>query len=252
MNSGAKYLQRVSDLIQRVAEEQEEALDETASLMATTISSGGLVHLFGSAHSMLPVLEIFPRYGSFVGLHPLIDPRLLWFNVLGSGGVPEMLFIQNTEGYSPVFLAGQSIQAGDMLIIFSHGGTSAVVIDAALYARERALPVVAIMSRETGTASAPRHSSGRKLGDLADVVLDTGVPAGDGLVDIEGLQAPVGAGSTVVATAIGLALVAASSEKLVAEGFPVIQSVRAEGNEHTAYVNVYEAYQRSLERSDRR
>jgi uncharacterized phosphosugar-binding protein len=250
VSAGVEYLRRVTGLLDDVAAKQELGIDQAATLMARTISLGGLVHLFGSAHSMLPVLEVFPRYGSFVGLHPLIDPRLLWFNVLGSGGVPEMLYIQNTEGYARVFLDGQGLRQRDVLIIFSHGGTSPVVVDAAKFAREHGLSVVAVMSRPASEGASARHSSGETLLGLADVLLDTGVPREDGLIAVDGFSAPVGAGSTVIAMSIGLALVAACAEKLAAEDFPVIQSIRAERDEHLAYGGVYRAYEESLHRSD--
>jgi uncharacterized phosphosugar-binding protein len=246
-SKGASYLAAAAALLERAAHEQHDQIEAAAERMARAIANGGLAHLFGSGHSMLPVLEVFPRYGSFVGLHPLVDPRLLWFNVLGSGGVPEMLFLQNVEGYAPVFLAGQSLRRDDLLLVFSHSGTSAVVVDAALYARDHGLEVVAIMSSET-SGSRPRHSSGKKLSDLADVVIDTHVPAGEGLVDVPGLAEAVGAGSTVVATAIGLALVASCADRLVQLGHPLVQSVRAEANEHLAYRSVYDAYEASLRR----
>lgn len=247
-SKGVEYLTGLISLLNTVAVEQAAAIETVSAVMAETIQRQGLIHLFGSGHSMLPALEIFPRYGSFVGLHPLVDPRLLWFNVLGSGGVPEMLFLQNTEGYAPVFLDGQHVREGDMMLIFSHGGTSAVVVDTALYAREKGLPVVAVMSRKTGEAASTRHSSGKTLTDLADYVLDTGVPAGEGLVTVEGLPEPVGAGSTILATAIGLALVSSCAARLAATGYPLVQSVRATTNEHAAYANVYEAYERALHR----
>lgn len=249
MTKGIEYLTRLTALLTAAADTQADTIETVASLMAETIRRGGLIHLYGSGHSMLPVLEIFPRYGSFVGLHPLVDPRLLWFNVLGSGGVPEMLFLQNTEGYSPVFLEGQHLRESDMMIVFSHSGTSAVVIDAVRYAKAMNMPVVAIMSRQTGHAANARHSSGQKLINIADHVLDTGVPRAEGLVEVKGLSDPVGAGSTVVATAIALALVASCAENLAAAGYAVVQSVRAEGNEHVAYGNVYQAYERSLRRT---
>jgi uncharacterized phosphosugar-binding protein len=245
---GTEYLRRAAALITAAADRDSASIDLGAEQMADAIASGGLVHLFGSGHSMLPVLELFPRYGSFVGLHPLVDPRLLWFNVRGSGGVPEMLFLQNTEGYARVFLDGQGLRSGDVLVAFSHGGTSAVIVDAALYARDLGIPVIAIMSSAAAVA-APRHSSGKRLVDLAELIIDTGVPRGEGLVEIDGLPQAVGAGSTVVATAIGLALVASCAERLAQRGHPIVQSVRGESDELRAYRNVYDAYEASLHRT---
>ncbi len=243
------YLRGLIDLLDRLDRDQGPQIEQAAAVMAATITRGGLVHLFGSGHSMLPALEIFPRYGSFVGLHPVIDPRLFWFNVLGSFGVPEMLFLQNTEGYAEVLLDGQHLRPGDTLIIFSHGGTSAVVVDAARYAKRRNLTVIAVSSSLTAGAVA-RHSTGQKLADLADLVIDTHAPPGEALVNVDGLPEPVGAATTVLATAAGLAAVVRTAELLTAAGYPLVQSVRVERGETASYRSLYDAYEQSLNRPD--
>jgi uncharacterized phosphosugar-binding protein len=243
------YLQGVIELLRKMQTEQHQQIESVAHAMADCVQNGGIVHFFGSGHSMLPALEIFPRYGSFVGLHPIVDPRLLWFNVLGSFGVPEMLFLQNSEGYAQVMLDGQHLQQGDVLVIFSHGGTSAVVVDAARYAKDRRMTVVAVSSSAAASA-APRHSSGLKLSDLADLTIDTYAPRGEALVDVPGLEEPVGAVTTVLAMSAGLAAVARTAELLTAAGYPVVQSVRAERNETSAYRSVYDAYEATLRRPE--
>ena len=239
------YLSELRQLLERLETEQAAQVEAAAQSMAGCVRRGGIVHLFGSGHSMLPALEIFPRYGSFVGLHPIVDPRLLWFNVLGSFGVPEMLFLQNTEGYADVMLDGQHLREGDVLVVFSHGGTSAVVVDAARYAKARGLTVIAVSSSSAGAAP-PRHSSGLKLSDLAHLTIDTHAPRGEALVEVEGLDEPVGAATTVLAMSAGLAAVARTAQLLVSAGHPVVQSVRAERNETSAYRSVYDAYETSL------
>jgi len=246
-SAATAYLEALGALLDRIRTEQNRQIERASELMAASIRGGGLVHIFGSGHSMLPALEIFPRYGSFVGLHPIVDPRLLWFNVLGSFGVPEMLFLQNIEGYADVLLDGQHLRAGDVLLVFSHGGTSAVVVDAARYARDAGLTVVAISSSETAGAR-PRHSSGKKLADLADLTIDTHAPRGEALVDVEGLAEPVGAVTTVLAMAAGLAAVARTAQRLAESGYELVQSVRAEAGETVEYRKVYDAYERSLSR----
>ena len=244
------YLRGLRQLLERLETEQGPQLEAAAQKMAGCVRSGGIVHLFGSGHSMLPALEVFPRYGSFVGLHPIVDPRLLWFNVLGSFGVPEMLFLQNTEGYADVMLQGQHLREGDVLVVFSHGGTSAVVVDAARYAKARGLTVIAVSSSHAGAAP-PRHSSGLKLSDLADLTIDTHAPRGEALVAVDGLDEPVGAATTVLAMSAALAAVSRTAQLLVLAGHSVIQSVRAETNETAAYASVYDAYEHGLRhRSD--
>ncbi len=239
------YLRGLQKLLERLETEQGAQVEAAAQRMAGCLRRGAIVHLFGSGHSMLPALEVFPRYGSFVGLHPIIDPRLLWFNVLGSFGVPEMLFLQNTEGYADVMLDGQHLREGDVLLVFSHGGTSAVVVDAARYAKDHGLIVVAVSS-SAAAAAPPRHSSGLKLSDLADLTIDTNVPRGEALVDVDGLDEPVGAASTVLAMSAALAVVSRTAQLLVSDGHPLVQSVRAERNETAAYRSVYDAYEASL------
>jgi len=244
------YLQGVIELLQKMETEQHQQIESVAHVMADCVRGGGIVHFFGSGHSMLPALEIFPRYGSFVGLHPIVDPRLLWFNVLGSFGVPEMLFLQNTEGYAQVMLDGQHLQKGDVLVVFSHGGTSAVVVDSARYAKDRGMTVVAVSSSAAASA-APRHSSGLKLSDISDYTIDTYAPKGEAVVDVPGLEEPVGAVTTVLAMSAGLAAVARTAELLAAADYPLVQSVRAESNETSAYRSVYDAYEANLRRRDR-
>src|SRR5207253_2357039 len=94
----------------------------------------------------------------------------------------------------------------DSFIVFSNGGVNGVVIDVALGAKRRGLPVIAVVSLEHCLASPPRHSSGQRLPDVADVTIDNCSPAGDALVHISGLDYPVGPGSTLGYAAVVNAL----------------------------------------------
>ena len=88
--SRVQYQKRVTEVLGKIWSTQGEKIDEAARWMAETIAGGGLVHLFGSGHSVLPVQDIFPRYGCYAGFHPLMDARLMWTNVIGSGGAKDM------------------------------------------------------------------------------------------------------------------------------------------------------------------
>jgi uncharacterized phosphosugar-binding protein len=104
------------------------------------------------------------------------------------------------------------------MVLFSHSGVNAVILDIALGAKEAGMSLIAVTSRPHSSASPSRHSSGKKLYEVADIVIDTGAPLADASIRIEGLAAPVGATSTSVTIAIAQALVAATAEKLVARG----------------------------------
>ncbi|MGE5587071.1 MAG: sugar isomerase domain-containing protein, partial [Clostridia bacterium] len=216
--SAIAYLQRIQEIIGEIRAHEMHNIEKAAELMAGSIGSGHLVHLFGSGHSVIPVMDVFPRYGSFVGFHPLLDPRLMWCNVVGPGGARELLWLERQEGYVATFLQSFEFHPQDTMWVFSHGGLNAAPVEAALYARERGLPVVAVVSGDNHRKAKPTHSSGKKLGDLADVMIDTHVPLEDALVRIDGLNTPVAAGSTVAVVAISCAIVGQVAKLLVAAG----------------------------------
>ena len=89
--SAQEYLNRISGIIAKIQTTQKEKILAAGEILTASIASGGCVYLFGSGHSAIPVLDVFPRYGSFVGFYPVCDPRLMWFNVVGPGRARELL-----------------------------------------------------------------------------------------------------------------------------------------------------------------
>lgn len=211
------YLHRIAELIARAGEVNDAALDQVSERFAQTLADGGLIHLYGSGHSVLPCQEAFPRYGSYVGFNPLTDPRTMWHNVLGAGGVRELLWLERTEGYVDKFLAHQPLNAGDCLMVYSHSGRNAAGIDAAHYAKERGLFVVAMSSAAMLDQPSP-HSSGHRLADAADVLIDTCSPVEDAIVPIEGWSRPVSGTSTVLAMILTHELIARTAQALAGRG----------------------------------
>lgn len=245
-----KYREQVTKVLERIWTTQTAPIEKAAAIMADSISAGGLVHLFGSGHSVLPVQDVFPRYGSFPVFRPLMDARLQWQNVLGSGGAKGLLWLERREGYGKVLFENEPIRSGDVMVVFSHGGMNAVGIEVALEARERGLTVVAITSMDNQKRSRSTHSSGKKLSDVADVVIDNCVPAEDALVDIEGWKAPVAAGSTVAFVAIANSIVAEVAAQIGKRGMmpPVFVSPNVPGIPSDNNPQVFAAYEKALRR----
>ena len=217
------YFASVDRILSRIQSTQTDRIHEAASLMADTIAGGGRVYLFGSGHSAIPVMDVFPRYGSFVGFYPLFDPRLMWSSVIGPHGAREMLWIERREGYIEQFLQSFPIDARDCFVVFSHGGTNAAPIEAAGYARERGAKIVTISSHEN--AALARHAVSRTmLSDLADVAIDNCVEPEDAQIDV-GQRGKIAAGSTVAAVSISMALLAETGARLVDRGHPLMTFV---------------------------
>lgn len=211
------YIGRLVDLIAEASKANAEAFGTVATRLAGTLENGGLVHLYGSGHSVLPCQEAFPRYGSYIGFNPLTDPRVMWHNVLGPGGVRELLWLERTEKYAEKYLDQQPLNAGDAIIIFGHSGRNASGIDTALYAKKRGLFVVAVTSRNNLDKPAT-HSSGKRLADAADVVIDTCAPIEDAIVPIEGWSRPVSGSSTVLAMILMHEIIARTAAELAKRG----------------------------------
>lgn len=209
-----EYIKEISKVLDRVEKEQTDNILKAAELCAETIASGKLVHLFGSGHSVLPIQDVFPRYGGVVGFHPLMDPRLMWSNVVGPGGARELLWIERQEGYIENFIQSFNFQKGEVMIVYSHGGLNAAPIEVAKYAKDRGLKIITITSGENYNKAKANHSSGQKLGDLADILIDNCSPLEDALVPIKGYHQKVGAASTIATIAISQSLVSETAKIL--------------------------------------
>src|SRR5260221_7607139 len=185
------FLARLVTILRDLQDPQREAFAAVAEQMTSTIAGGGLVHLFGSGHSVLPVMDTFPRYGSFVGFNPLTDPRLMWSSVLGPGGIRELLWLERAEGYVERFLSHEAISPGDTLIVFSHSGRNAAPVEAARYGRTHGAAVVAVTSAPSPAPPAGQ-TSGSPLARIAGLVIEPGGPAAGALMAGAGGATPGG------------------------------------------------------------
>jgi uncharacterized phosphosugar-binding protein len=191
------YLQKCEGIIERVRAQQKE-IEQAADWFSGTILAGRMVHLFGSGHSRILVEEMWPRYGSFPGFNPIVELSLSFHNlVVGANGQRQAMFLENVSGLAARILRNFDLSEKDSALVASSSGCNVVPIEMAQIFRERGIKVVAIISKAHSEASQSKHASGKKLQDFADVVLDTGAPAGDAMVKVDGLDTPVAPGSTV-------------------------------------------------------
>ena len=219
MSISTSYLQHVADGIRGIQDTQGEAIQRAGRACASSIAGDGLAFTFGTGHGSFAALECFPRTGTPVGFRPIVESAIANFHhVLGDQGSHQYRFLHTLEGYGHAILRAHRLAPGDTMVLFSHSGINAVVLDIALRSRELGLTVVGITSVPHSSAVPARHSSGQRLFEVADVVIDTGVPLQDASVPVEGLRHPVGPTSTVFATAVAHAMVGETVQELVRLG----------------------------------
>lgn len=215
-----EYLDRCRGLIDAV-ERQLPAIRRAADRFAETILKGRMVHLFGSGHSRIMVEEMWPRYGSFPGFNPIVELSLTYHNnVVGSNGQRQAMFLENVSGLAARVLRNFDLSPDDSALVISSSGCNVVPVEIAAGFRQRGVHTVALVSLQHCQASSSRMGDGTKLTDHADLVLDTGAPAGDAMIRVDGLDTPVAPGSTVGGCLVINALKAETAARLAAAGQP--------------------------------
>ena len=214
-----RYLQTASEILAQIDRTQTETILQAASLMADTIAAGGLVYIFGAGHSALPAAEVYPKCGNIVGFQAMLDVGLLYFtNVVGSNGISQFTFLERSEGYGRSIMDGYVLRNSDAFWAFSQSGVNGLVVETARTAREKGMRVVAVTSVAQCQRSVPRHSSGKRLIDFADVVIDNCVPVGDVTIHVDGLEDPIGPASTMAGIAIANTVVVETALALLNAG----------------------------------
>jgi uncharacterized phosphosugar-binding protein len=226
------WLREAAGVLARVAETQADGIETASRWCADAIANDGLVHLFGSGHSRIPVEEMFPRYGSYPGFNPIVELSMTFHTqVVGANGQRQAMFIERVPGLAEAILSNFHYGPHDVMIVFSAGGLTAVPVEMARGARARGMRVIAVTSVAQSMSGEAEPAAGARLLEVADLVLDLCTPHADAMVTIGSLDTPVGPGSTIGAVAIVNAVKCRTAELLVARDAmpPVITRASAVG-----------------------
>ena len=180
------WLKNAHEIMSTIEETQLENIRKAATIMADSIEKGRWVHTWGCGHATIPCEEMYPRIGGIVGFHPLCELPLTFFTqIIGQMGIHQFLYLERLEGYAQQIMKNYEFSTDDCLWIFSHTGINAVNIDMALEAKKRGMKVIAFGSAANTGDKPGRHSSGKNLFQIADVVVDSCVPLQDASVTTE-------------------------------------------------------------------
>lgn len=227
------YLREVTALLERIHDEEFDAIGRAAEALAAQVRDNRLIHIFGpGGHSNLAAQEVFFRAGGLMHVSAILDEGTLLSN-----GALRSMAIERTPGYGRIVINDAGLGTGDLLVLVNAYGINAALIDAALTAKERGVTVIGVSSRGHADATAPdhpaRHPTKANLHDLVDIAIDTKVPIGDAVISIDGVAEPLAAVSTF-ANAYALNALVLRTVALLAESGvepPVWRSGNAPGGD---------------------
>lgn len=215
-----QWLAHAREVMAKIEDTQMEQIRKAAEVMADSIECGRWVHTFGCGHATIPVEEMYPRIGGFVGFHPMVELPLTFFTrITGEMGVHQFVFLERVEGYGVEIMKGYQFDPRDTMWIFSHTGINAVNIDVALEAKKRGMKVIAYGSAAAAKGKQTRHSCGKTIFDIADLVVDTCAPAGDSTVPVKNHMDKLGPVSTMAFVTAVWMTVTTVGEILADRGF---------------------------------
>jgi uncharacterized phosphosugar-binding protein len=249
--AASQYFDQALALLEKVKQTQSEAIQQAADLCIDSIAQGGLIFLFGNGHSRMLCEEMTPRQGCFPGFVALVELALSnHANIVGTNGLRAPLYLENYEGYAEQILRGFHFGKHDAFVVISTSGIRPVVVEMAMGAQQRGLPVIAIVSKAHCEQAGAAHSSGKKLINCADIIIDNQCPTGDCVLQLPGLDWPTGPASTVTGAMIINMIRCATAEGLLQKGITpaILPSHQYVGNVSAAQQleEFYEAYRKSL------
>ncbi len=226
-NAVNRYFSELVALLRQIEENQASSIDAAVEMIASCIGAEGIVHVFGSGHSHMMAEEVFHRAGGLMAVNAMLDPNLTAFGTLNAG------MVERTEGYAKVILASFDVRPEEIVVVVSNSGINPVPIELAIEARQIGAKVIAVTSAGAYAGATSRHSSGKKLAEVVDLVVDSHVPAGDAVITLPGMSAAVGATSTALGAALMNAIMVGVAERLLQTGVqpPVIVSMNVPGGD---------------------
>lgn len=221
-----KYFDFLKNKLEEVATHETANIEQAANLVVESCVQGKRFYVFGSGHSHLIAEELYIRAGGLALVKAILPPELMLHEMPNKSTLLERL-----DGYAAALLDLHKVEAGDTILVVSNSGRNNVPVEMCMEAKKRGLHVIVMCSMKHASQTTSRHSSGKKMYEFADVILDNHGEKGDAAFELDGLDTPVGPTSDFIGIAIAQALLTEVIDQLVKTGMevPVFKSSNVDG-----------------------
>jgi uncharacterized phosphosugar-binding protein len=224
---GGTYIDVCITILERLRREQSDRIRRAGEIISAAIVEGRSFFAFGCTHSNLPVQDVYYRAGGLMLVNPVFPPGLS----LDVRPPTLTSSLERLEGYGKLIFQQIPAHPGDVMVLLSTSGRNPVPVEVALEAKAHQMALIAVTSLAYATSVSSRHPSGRKVHEIADLVIDNYSPPGDAVLSVEGLPQKTGSTSGVVGSVIMHAIVSEVVERLVDQGItpPIYVSGNLDG-----------------------
>jgi len=222
------YIQELEQLMDSIVQDEMDAIQLAAGCVVDAVMADGIVYTFGTGHSHVIAEDVAYRAGGLVPVDAILEDSLT-----GNHKVYQSERMERVEGMADVILDYYNPKPEDVMIIISNSGRNAAPIEMAEGARARGLKVIAITSLQHSKGTSSRHSSGKKLYEVADIVIDNHAPRGDCILSHPVMKQPFGPASGVMGMVILQSIIVEAIESIAGQGIqpPVFMSGNIDGSE---------------------
>lgn len=239
-----QYMDKVRNLLDIVETKEKSNIDRAISLLVKTNLDKKSVYIFGASHAGILSEEMYYRAGGMMTINAIFGREVM----LDRKPITFTSKMERLEGYGTALASTVSFKPGDVLILHSVSGRNPVIIDLGLAAKKKGVKIIALTNLTYSKSVKSRHSSGKRLFEIADIVIDNHGDIGDAACTIKGVDQKVGPTSTVIGASILNSIVVEVNQQLVENGIknpPIFYSANLDGGDKLNR-RLYDEYKDSI------
>lgn len=239
-----RYMDRIEEILASVKKEESGSIHQVIELLTEATLTKHSIFIFGASHAGILMEEMYYRAGGMMTINPIFGKEIM----LDRSPITFTSQMERLEGYGVALAKTVSFKEEDVLILHSVSGRNPIIIDIALEAQKKGVKIVALTNVTYSKSVSSRHSSGKCLYEVADIVIDNHGDIGDGSCEITGIGQKVGPSSTVIGATILNSIIVEVCQNLVDQGMtypPIFYSANLDGGDELNQ-KLYGQYKESI------